>query len=56
MLDHDVYKLWQFLRALLYDYNLNRKWITVMLLVDDSIVLSQVRCYCTSGVGMCERM
>ena len=29
LLDRDVYILWQFLKAFLYDYNLNRKWITL---------------------------
>ena len=28
----------------------------IMLLVEDSSVLLQVRCHCTSGVGMCWRM
>ena len=27
-----------------------------MLFVEDSIVLSQARCRCTSGVGVCGRM
>ena len=27
-----------------------------MLLVEDSSVLLQVRCHCTSGVGVCGRM
>ena len=27
-----------------------------MLLVEDSIVLLQARCHCTSGVGVCGRM
>ena len=29
LLDRDVYIPWQFLIALSYDYNLNRKWITL---------------------------
>ena len=29
MVDRDAYILWQFLKALLYDYNLHRKWITL---------------------------
>ena len=28
----------------------------IMLLVDDSSVLLQARCHCTSGIGVCGRM
>ena len=40
-----------FLKALLYDCNLNRNWITLCYWSKIVGVLLQVRCHCTSGVG-----
>ena len=46
-----------FLKALLYDYNLNRKWITLCCWSKiDSSMLLQERCHCTSRVHVCGRM
>ena len=49
MLDRDVYILWQFFESTTCMIII--LIATVMLLVEDSGVLLQVRCYCTSGVG-----
>ena len=57
LLDRDMYIPWQFLKALLYDYNLNRKCITLCCWLAIVVaMLLQARCHCTSGVGVCGRM
>ena len=52
-----VYPVVVFLKVLLYDYNLNRKWIILCCWPKIcSSVLLQARCHCASGVGVCGRM
>ena len=60
MFDNGVYILWQFLKALLYGYNLNCKWITlcywskivVCCYRRDDIVQVGLVCVEGCGVGM----